>query len=143
MKSVVKLDINAPQARVAELFSDPQNLEKWMDDMEYVPISGVQGEPGSSYKLAQKQGMPFIATVLAKNLPTEMRLRLDVPSLEIAIRDQFVALPSGRTKLISTEDFRWKTTLDRLKGFFARRAMKKAHRRHMVAFKRFAEDRSF
>ena len=139
MKSVVELEINAARDRVAALFSDPRNMDKWMDDMEYEPLSGAQGEPGSTYHLGQRDGMWFTATVLAKELPKELRLRLDVPKLEVAITDEFVALPSGRTKLISTEDFRWKGVLSRLMGVFARGGMKRAHRRHMESFKQYAE----
>src|SRR5204863_7097929 len=105
MKSVVELEIHASRDRVAALFSDPRNTEKWMDDMEYEPLTGSQGEPGSTYHLGQRDGMWFTATVLAKELPMEVRLRLDLPELEVAITDEFVALPSGHTKLISTEDF--------------------------------------
>jgi len=53
MKSIVELDIVAPQERVAELFSDPRNLERWMDDAAYEPMSGVPGEVGSTYRLGQ------------------------------------------------------------------------------------------
>jgi hypothetical protein len=139
MKSVVELEINATRDRVAALFSDPRNMVKWMDDMDYEPLTGPQGEPGSTYHLGQRDGMWFTATVLAKNLPKEMQLRLDLPDLEVAITDKFVALPSGHTKLTSTEDFRWKGILSRLKGVFARGAMKRAHRRHMESFKQYAE----
>src|SRR4029079_19207869 len=82
MKSVVELEINAARDRVAALFSDPRNMDKWMDDMEYETLSGAQGEPGSTYHLGQRDGMWFTATVLAKELPKELRLRLDVPKLE-------------------------------------------------------------
>ena len=87
--------------------------------MEYEPLTGSQGESGSTYHLGQRDGMWFTATVLAKELPKEVRLRLDVPELEVAITDTFVALPSGHTKLISTEDFRWRGILARLKGVLA------------------------
>jgi hypothetical protein len=34
MRSVVELDINVPQERLAKLFADPENNTKWMDDVE-------------------------------------------------------------------------------------------------------------
>jgi hypothetical protein len=49
MKSTVELDINAPQAQLAELFADPRNNTGWMDDVERIePVSGELGEPGST-----------------------------------------------------------------------------------------------
>ena len=52
MKSVVELDSNLQQRRLAELFTDPSNNPKWMDGVERIePISGELGEPGSVYRL--------------------------------------------------------------------------------------------
>jgi hypothetical protein len=52
---------------------------------------------------------------------------------------RFVALSSERTRLISEEVFRFKGLFNKVFGFLAQRSIKKAHRRHMEAFKRFAE----
>jgi hypothetical protein len=36
MKSVIELEIDVPQARLATLFAHPQQNTKWMDDVEKV-----------------------------------------------------------------------------------------------------------
>jgi hypothetical protein len=36
MESVIELEINVPQARLAALFADPQQNTKWMDDVDRV-----------------------------------------------------------------------------------------------------------
>ena len=36
MKSVIELEIDVPQARLATLFADPQQNTKWMDDVDSV-----------------------------------------------------------------------------------------------------------
>jgi hypothetical protein len=141
MKSVVELDINLPQRRVAELFADPSNNPKWMDDVERIePLSGKLGEPGSVYRLVPKRGkLVFVATVVTRELPTELRLSLDAPNVSVSVTGTLVELSDQSTKLISEEVFTFKGTFNGIFGFVARGAIKRAHRRHIESFKRFAE----
>jgi hypothetical protein len=141
MKSVIELEIDVPQARLAELFTDPGQNTRWMDDVDRVEaISGQPGMPGSKYRLVPKKGkMVFVATVLARNLPTEAHLSLEASNATVSVKGFFVALSSGRTRLTSEEVFSFKGPLNRILGFLAQGAIKHAHRRHMEAFKRFAE----
>ena len=104
------------------------------------PLVGRLGEVGSTYRLVQKEGgRSFIATVIARDLPREVRLDLDDADMHIAITDRFETLPNGRTRLISKEVFESKGMLRRMLMFLGRSGMRKAHRRHMEAFRRFAE----
>ena len=141
MKSVVDLVIHAPRERVAALFADPALGVKWMEDLKtYEPISGEPGAPGSQYRLVQKSGdLDFVATVLARDLPDEVRLRLEAETVEVSITARFVAASATTTRLISEEVFRFKSPLQRVFGFLARPVIKRVHRRQMEAFKRFAE----
>ena len=141
MKSVVALDINLPQRRLAELFTDPSNAPKWMDDVERIePVTGEPGEPGSVYRLVPKRGkLVFVATVVARELPTQSQLSLDAPSVSVSVTAKLFKLSEQRTKLTSEETFRFKGPFNRVFGFVARGAIKRAHRRHIEAFKRFAE----
>src|ERR1051325_732599 len=77
MKSVVELEIAAPQARVATLLADPQHAPRWMNDVaRYEPLEGTPGMPGSRYRLVPKKGSrTFVATVLTRDLPTAARGR--------------------------------------------------------------------
>lgn len=141
MKSVVEVDVNLAQAKLAALFVDPRHSTKWMDDLDrYEAISGEPGMPGSQYRLVPRKGnMVFVATVVARALPNEARLTLEGPNVTVSVRGRFLASAPGRTRLISEEEFSFKGPLHKALGIFARRAIKKAHRRHMEAFKRFAE----
>ena len=141
MKSVVELEINVPQTKAAELFADPENSLKWMDDLEkYEPISGPTGMPGSKYRLVPKTGnMVFVATVMARDLPDEVRLILEASNVVVSVNDRFVALSAETTRLVSEEVFSFKGMFNKIFGFFAGRKIKEAHRRHMEAFKRFTE----
>ena len=141
MKSIVELDINARQARMAELFANPLNNPRWMDDLERVElISGEPGETGSVYRLVPKRGkMDFVATVLTRALPTKLKLALEGRRVSVLITDTFLRLSDDKTKLISEEVFTFKGAFGKVIGFLARKSIAAAHRRHMESFKRFAE----
>ena len=141
MKSVVEVEIHVPQARLADLYADPKQNTKWMDDMERIePISGELGMPGSKYRLVPKKGdMVFVATVLARNLPAELHLSLEARNVIISVKGFFTALSPRSTRLTHEQVYSFKGLLYKVVGFLARRAIKKAQRRHMEAFKRFAE----
>src|SRR5439155_23065125 len=110
MKSTVSVEINLPQAQVAELFTDPRRATQWMDDVDRVEVvSGELGMPESKYRLVPKKGnMIFVATVLARDLPNESRLRLDSSSVVVSITANFQSLSANRTLLVSDEMFSFK-----------------------------------
>jgi len=145
MKSTVELEIAVPKHKLAALFADPGNMTKWMDDLErYEHLSGDTGMPGSRYRMVPKAGtsqMEFIATVTARDLPDELGLKLESPTVDVAIRCTFAALSAHKTKLVSEEVFMFRGLFNRMFGFLARNEIRKHHRRHIGAFKRFAERR--
>jgi uncharacterized protein YndB with AHSA1/START domain len=109
MRSVVEFDIRAPRHRVAALFADPANNPKWMHDLDRCePIEGSPGMPGSTYRMVPKTGdMFFVATVLARELPNEVRLRLDGKGVVVSITDRFREMSPDVTTMISEEEFRF------------------------------------
>jgi hypothetical protein len=141
MMSRVELEINARHEPVAEAFAEPRNNPAWMDDIDRIePLSGELGQPGSTYRIVPKRGNGiFVASVEKRALPVELKLSLDSPRVSVLIRDTFQRINDTQTKLISEEIFTFKGLFGRLAGLFGRRAIKRAHRRHMESFKRFAE----
>jgi len=140
MTSVVEVDIDRAQADVAALMADPQNNTKWMDDVARVePIDGELGTPGSTYRLVPREGnMVFVATVAARDT-ARLRLRLDASNVVVSVTSTLIETAPDRTRLISEEVFRFKGLFNTLFGFLAQASIKKVHRRHIEAFKRFAE----
>jgi hypothetical protein len=140
MESIVELEIAAPRRKVAELFADLGKSVEWMDDLErFEPIRGAPGAPGSQGRLVPKKGDAFVATVLSSDLPSVLKLELDAPTVSVCVTGELVPLAPDRTRLVSRESFHFKGALSKLVGLLARRAIRNAHRRHMQAFKRFAE----
>ena len=140
MKSVVEFDITAPQSVVAGLYMDPNNNPKWMDDLDRIePIRGKPGAPGSVYRMVPKHDdRVFVATVLAKD-PAGETLSLVAPDTSISIKVRLHKLAWDRTRFVSEEKFRFKGPLGTATALLAAPAIRRAHRRHMEAFKRFAE----
>jgi Lon protease-like protein len=141
MKSVVEVNIGVPLREVAALFADPRNSPKWMLDVaRYEPVSGEPGMPGSTYRLVPKTGkLVFLATVVSRDLPRELRLRLETSNIEVAITCTLTALSSTSTRLLSKEVFTFRGVLHSVFSLFASKSIRTAHRRHMEDFKQFAE----
>jgi len=141
MKSIVEVEINVPQSEAAELYADPRNNLKWMHDIaRYEPLSGEEGMPGSTYRLVPKEGeMIFVATVVERNLPDELKLHLEASDVDVEVKGTFSSLSPTRTKLISEEVFTFKDG-DETVGASVEEDIKAAHRQHMEDFKRFAEN---
>jgi hypothetical protein len=145
MKSAVELEIEAPLEKVAALLADPGNMTKWMEDLERVePLSGEPGMPGSTFRMVGKAGgqqRDFVVTVTGRTLPNRLGLKLQSPSVDVAIADTFTALSACRTKLVSEEVFRFHGLFNTIFGLLAQSTIRKHHRRHIESFKRFAEDK--
>ena len=143
MKSLVELEIDRPQAEAAVLYADPRNNLKWMHDIaRYEPLSGEQGMPGSTYRLVPKEAdMIFVATVVERNLPDELRLQLKASDVDVDVKGTFSRLSPTRTKLISEEVFIFKGADDETVDPAVKENIKAVHRHHMEDFKRFAESR--
>lgn len=138
MKSTFETEIDAPQATVAELYSNPDNNVKWMHDLKVCErISGIPGKPGSKYRLIPKKGKyEFVATVVEKK-PDHHKLRMEAPTVDVMVTGKFIALSPKKTKFISEEVFTFKGIFNKVFGLLATSSVKKVHNRHMKAFKKF------
>jgi hypothetical protein len=142
MKSVVEVEINAPQAKVAELFADPRTFPEWMDDVARIePVAGRSATaPEGAYRIVPKKGrLAFIARVVRRDLPYRSRMALRSPKIAVDVTGTFVKLSDSRTKLVAKNEFGFSGLLSRLLGVLGRRQIRRIHRRHMESFKRFAE----
>jgi len=101
-------------------------------------ISGDRGMPGSKYRFVPKKGnMVFVATVLLRDLPNELKLDLESPSVHVLVTAKFFALTPEKTRFISEEIFTFKGLFYKLFGILAACLVRKAHHKHMNDFKQF------
>jgi Polyketide cyclase / dehydrase and lipid transport len=145
MKSIVELEINAPQAKVAELFADLKAFPEWMDDVARIePVRGPAGlSPEGAYRLVPKKGrLAFVARVVRRDPPFRSRLALRSRNVSVDVTGTFVRLSDDRTKLVSKNEIGFRGLLSRMLGLLGWRAIRREHRRHMESFKRFAEARA-
>jgi hypothetical protein len=137
----MKIDVEVPQARLAPLLADPELSTKWMDDVDRVePISGLLGMQGSRYRLVPKPGgMEFVATVVGREIPAELRVSLEGRIVTVAVTARFAVISPTSTRLTHVQAFNFKGLFNRIGGLLARGSIKQAQRRHLEAFKRYAE----
>src|ERR1051325_8603416 len=138
MKSIVEVEINRPQKEAAELYADPRNNLKWMHDLaRYEPLSGEEGMPGSTYRIVPKEGdLIFVATVVERNLPEQLKLHLQASDVDVDITGTFSSLSPTRTKLISEEVFTFKDEEEESVSPSVKDNIKATHRHHIEDFKR-------
>ena len=141
MKSVVQLDINAPQAKVDRLFEDPHLLPRWMDDLERVePVddSGIHG--GARFRMVPRDGtLVFVGRVVDREPPVRTQMALDGPTVSVTVTGTSARLSDAKTRFESEGIFAFKGLLGHVFGWLGRWSIRRAHRRHIEAFKRFAE----
>jgi hypothetical protein len=112
----------------------------WMISREWNRFAVSLACPARNIGLCQKAGdMVFVATVLDRNLPAELHLSLEATNVTISVRGRFTALSPSNTRLRHEQVFRFKGLFAKIFGFLAQRSIKKAQRRHVEGFKRFAE----
>jgi hypothetical protein len=139
-KSIVDIEINASQQKVAELHADPRTCPQWMHDVaRYEPISGEEGMPGSTYRLIPKEGdMTFTATVVERNLPKELKLHLETQGNTVDVTVRFITLSPEKTGLVSEQEFTF-AGQDGSVSPDVENAIRASHRGHIEGFKRFAK----
>src|SRR5262245_34969749 len=76
MRDAIVVEIDAPLEDVAELYFDPSNNARWMEDIERCePVNGAQGKLGSIYRMLPKQGsLVFETRVVRRQFPHELEL---------------------------------------------------------------------
>ena len=141
MKDTVEVTIHAPQAKVAALFDDLRTFPYWMEEIVRTePVSGDPTGLGAKVRLVPRPGdRGFIVKKVARDLPHWSCLLLYDSGVSVTVRGTFFRVSDEMTKLVSEEIFAFRGFMAKLMGFFGRRAIRNAHRKHMESFKRFAE----
>jgi hypothetical protein len=105
----------------------------------YEPISGKQGMPGSVYRLIPKHGSTLYTATIVKRFPDQLYLNLEADNVSVEVHGIIRTLENGRTRLISKENFKFKGVWNKVYGVLTSPIIRNVHRRHINAFKAFAE----
>ena len=143
MKYTCEIKINKPLDKVIELFDNPDNMLKWMLDLQsFEHISGDPGQAGAKSKLRFKTGkreFEMTETVTVRNLPEEFSGTYEAPGGTNTVRNRFIAVNGKTTKWVSENEFHMTSFMMKLMAFFMPGAFKKQSMKYLQAFKEFAE----
>jgi hypothetical protein len=83
--------------------------------------------------------MEFVATVVGRDIPSELHVSLEGEIVTVAVTARFATTSPTSTRLTHEQVFRFKGLANKIGGLLGRGAIKQAQRRHLEAFKRYAE----
>jgi len=142
MKYTNEIIIDAPRAKVVELFEDPANIKEWQPGfISMEVISGKPGQEGSKTKMRYKMGkrdVEMIETITVNKLPEEFSGTYEAKGVYNLVNNYFEELPDGKTKYWSISEFQFKGFM-KLIGFLFPGAFKKESQKYLVQFKEFVE----
>eukprot|EP00353_Schmidingerella_taraikaensis_P000190 CAMPEP_0185595980 /NCGR_PEP_ID=MMETSP0434-20130131/80193_1 /TAXON_ID=626734 ORGANISM="Favella taraikaensis, Strain Fe Narragansett Bay" /NCGR_SAMPLE_ID=MMETSP0434 /ASSEMBLY_ACC=CAM_ASM_000379 /LENGTH=121 /DNA_ID=CAMNT_0028224335 /DNA_START=7 /DNA_END=369 /DNA_ORIENTATION=- len=102
--------INAPKARVVELFNDSENLKKWQEG--FISIESIEGEPGTvgaKHKMRYKMGkrdIEMIETITKMDLPDTFGATYEAKNVFNSINNHFEDLGDGKTRYWTENEFK-------------------------------------
>ena len=102
MKYKGYIDINKPQNKVADLFSNPKNNKEYQDGfLKKELISGQSGKDGAVSKMYYKFGkrdMELTETIIANRLPDSYEAFYHHPHMDNTMKCRFLPLNDNRTR---------------------------------------------
>lgn len=142
MKYSSEIILDLPLERVGELFGDPDNMPHWQEG--FVEMEHLQGKPGAEgaksrmkYQMG-KRTVEMVETILKNDLPHRFDATYEAPKVYNKLENYFEALPDGRTKWTSENEFQFSGFM-KLFGVLMPGAFKRQSKKYMVDFKKFAE----
>jgi hypothetical protein len=134
--------IQAPRARVVELFEDPNNVPKWQPGFQSMEvISGEAGEVGSKTKLRYKMGkreIEMIETITEKNLPELFAGTYEAKGVWNEVKNHFEDLGNGSTRYWTENEFKMSGMM-KLFALLMPGAFKKQSQKYLDLFRDFVE----
>jgi Polyketide cyclase / dehydrase and lipid transport len=133
--------VNRPLADVIRLFDDPENLKKWMPELEsFEHLSGTPGQPGAKSKLVYKMGKgtcDMIETITVRDLPREFTGTYETKGVYNVVKNSFEDMGNS-TRWFCENEFRFSGFM-KVIAFFFKGMFRKQSRKFLDNFKAFAE----
>lgn len=141
MKYSLHLDIERPREQVIQAFNNPDNLPLWQPDLiEFEPLEGIPGQPGSKMRLVYRLGkreMELVGTVTRRELPDLLACQYESRGLVDRMTHRFEER-GNVTRWHSDHEFIANGWLQ-LVTWLLPGAFRKETLKRMQRFKRFAE----
>lgn len=143
MKFTESIKIDRSAKMVAELFTNPNHLDKWMDGFQSMEhLSGKPGTQGAKSRLLFKTGkrkMEMVETINSIDLPNEFIVDYDTGSVYNNVKNTFKKLSDNQTELIVDTEYKFKGFM-KLMAPFMSGVFKKQVRKYLKNFKSFVEN---
>jgi hypothetical protein len=102
MKYKGSIDISKPQSKVAEAFSDPDNLKEYQDGFQKKElVSGQIGMEGAVSKMFYKYGkrdMELTETITKNNLPDSFEAFYQHKHMDNTMKCKFIPIGDNKTR---------------------------------------------
>jgi hypothetical protein len=145
LKFTCTVDIDAPKAKVAALFADPENYKKWQEG--FVSIRTVNGTPGTigSKSIIKydtgKHKLDLLETITEMNLPDRMSALYEHQHMDNTMTHIFAPLTENKTKYSTiTEYTKFRGFVPRMMALLMPDVFKKQTQQWLDKFKAFAEN---
>lgn len=139
----VTVEVDLPIARVWELFDNPDNLGKWLKELDSLePIEGEHGQPGSKTLMKMTMGKrtcELIETIKVRDPGREFTAIFETKGMVNNSQNLFEELGENRTRWTQTNEFQTQGIMMKLITILMPGAFKKQTLTHMTNFKEFAE----
>tara|TARA_B100000315_G_C14522855_1_gene562406 strand:+ start:28 stop:549 length:522 start_codon:yes stop_codon:yes gene_type:complete len=145
LKYSEEIIVNKHIDTVITLFDNPDNLQKWMPELEsHELISGNLKEIGSKYKIkakVDKREMEMIETIITRNLPGELTFSYEMDGVLNIVINRFIKVSDTKTRVVNEQEFQFKGFM-KIMGFLIPGAFKKQSRKYLKNFKNFVENQN-
>lgn len=130
MRYKQEIVIDAPRAKVVELFTDPRHFTEWQPGLEcYELISGEQAQTGAKAELTTRAGNRMTGmteTVESSTLPDEIVVIYETHGVWNRNANQFIAETPDTTRWVCENEFRFtgvRKALGMLEGSFKKESL--------------------
>jgi uncharacterized protein YndB with AHSA1/START domain len=144
MRHQLELEIAAPRERVAALFLDPDNLQRWQPDLVSFEQIG-SGDPravGAKSKQIHRMGqreIEIMETITICSSPEVFAATYEAQGVWNLISNRFMQTAEGTTRWVLDADCKFSSLVLKLMAFLLPGMLKKQTRTFMQRFKEFAE----
>lgn len=143
MKYIVDTVIDKPLDNVIANFDDSEKLKQWMEGLlSFDHLEGTPGEVGAKSKLVFQMGkkkIEMIETVTVKDLPRAFGGTYEADGVLNTVINRFESVGNNQTRMTQECEFEFTNLMMKVMGFFIPGAFKGQTRKHLAAFKAFAE----
>lgn len=143
MKYSCEVTIDAPRARVIELFDNSDNMVKWQEGLQdYEHLSGEPGQPGAKMRLGydmKGRKVEMVETITSRNFPDEFSGTYEAKGVMNWVTNHFYEDGPDKTRWVMDTEFQLSGFM-KLMGIFMRGAFPKQTQSMMNQFKAFAEN---